>query len=398
MDMRVTDFCKLYSACSGMPMSYYCESEEAYSTLTERLSLSQIPPVADGRAHRNPDVISMSSHALYGVIKLNSGGAVVIGPIYSASVTEPIIRAFMLDNAIPSERLSDVGEYLQSIPQTTYYQLLGHLVFAHYCLNGEKLSITEYFARKDTKESEMLASRHANHAYELRERRDFHNTYHFEKKLYAAISAGDTQGVKRILHTENIAQLKEGKMADIPIRQAKNVFIGTVTKIGMLGAIPGGMDVEQTYQLIDLYVRRCEAMNTENDVTDLYYAMLLDFCARVADIKMPKWLSGETGECVAYIRNHVNEPISILDVAASVNRSASYISKKLKAELGVNVSALINRCKLEEAKSLLTYTSKSLSEISAYLCFSSQSYFQNVFKRKYGVTPSQYRKRSRVER
>lgn len=30
----------------------------------------------------------------------------------------------------------------------------------------------------------------------------------------------------------------------------------------------------------------------------------------------------------------------------------------------------------------------TLAEISSYLCFSSQSYFQNVFKKEYGVTPS----------
>ena len=50
---------------------------------------------------------------------------------------------------------------------------------------------------------------------------------------------------------------------------------------------------------------------------------------------------------------------------------------------------------LEEAKSLLRYSDKTLSEISSYLCFSSQSYFQNVFKRKYGITPKQYREKAR---
>ena len=54
------------------------------------------------------------------------------------------------------------------------------------------------------------------------------------------------------------------------------------------------------------------------------------------------------------------------------------------------------RCKLEEAKSLLTYTNKSLSEISSYLCFANQSYFQRVFKKKYGITPNEYRKQSSI--
>lgn len=62
--------------------------------------------------------------------------------------------------------------------------------------------------------------------------------------------------------------------------------------------------------------------------------------------------------------------------------------------MGFDLSTFIMRCKLEEAKSLLTYTNKSLSEISSYLCFSSQSYFQNVFKKKYGLTPKQYRNQS----
>ena len=79
-------------------------------------------------------------------------------------------------------------------------------------------------------------------------------------------------------------------------------------------------------------------------------------------------------------------------MAAFIRRSRSYITKKFKKELGFDISSFIMRCKLEEAKSLLTYTNKSLSEISSYLCFSSQSYFQNVFKKKYGMTPLQYRK------
>ena len=60
------------------------------------------------------------------------------------------------------------------------------------------------------------------------------------------------------------------------------------------------------------------------------------------------------------------------------------------------MNEFIMRCKLEEAKSLLTYTDKSISEISSYLCFSSQAYFQNVFKKKYKITPNEYRRQSGI--
>ena len=46
----------------------------------------------------------------------------------------------------------------------------------------------------------------------------------------------------------------------------------------------------------------------------------------------------------------------------------------------MSIGAYITLCRLREAKSLLRYTDKSLGEISSYLCFSSQSHFQNVLK------------------
>ena len=67
------------------------------------------------------------------------------------------------------------------------------------------------------------------------------------------------------------------------------------------------------------------------------------------------------------------------------------VTNKFKKELGFDVCSFIMRCKMEEGKSLLTYSDKTLSEISNYLCFSSQAYFQTVFKKKYGLTPTQYR-------
>lgn len=80
-------------------------------------------------------------------------------------------------------------------------------------------------------------------------------------------------------------------------------------------------------------------------------------------------------------------------VAHVIHRSESYTMKLFHDELGITISHFVNRCKLEEAKSLLSHTEMTLSEISNYLCFSSQSYFQNLFKKKYGVTPNAYRKK-----
>lgn len=167
----------------------------------------------------------------------------------------------------------------------------------------------------------------------------------------------------------------------------------TAAKAGMLGAIPGGLDIEKTYQLMDLYIQECEKLQTIGDVKYLQYSMIQDFCRHTSDAHIPEGISSEVYTCMNYIRCHTNESLGIEDIAWQIHRSRSYVRKRFKEELGINIGAYIARCKLEEAKALLTYSDKSLTEISNYLCFSSQSYFQNVFKKKYGLTPMQYRKK-----
>lgn len=122
--------------------------------------------------------------------------------------------------------------------------------------------------------------------------------------------------------------------------------------------------------------------------------MLLDFCLRSGETKIPEGISREVYECINYIRTHTNTPVSVDDVAWSIHRSSSYSMKEFKEELGFTVGSFITRCKLEEAKSLLTYSNKTLSEISSYLCFSSQPHFQSLFKKQYSITPLEYRKKS----
>jgi AraC-like DNA-binding protein len=58
----------------------------------------------------------------------------------------------------------------------------------------------------------------------------------------------------------------------------------------------------------------------------------------------------------------------------------------------MTVHRYVTQVKMAEAKRLMEITHKSVAEISEYLGFSSQSYFQRVFKKQYGITPGKFRK------
>ena len=170
------------------------------------------------------------------------------------------------------------------------------------------------------------------------------------------------------------------------------MFFGTVVQAGKHAAIPGGMNKEEAYQLIDVYAKECERMKTVGDISTLRYHMLLDFAERVGHAQIPADISSDVYECIQYINAHINEYIYVQDVADHIHRSRVYTIAKFKKELGFSIGQYITHAKLQEAKSLLLFTEKSLAEISSYLAFSSQAYFQNVFKKQYGITPTEYRK------
>ena len=132
-------------------------------------------------------------------------------------------------------------------------------------------------------------------------------------------------------------------------------------------------------------------MSDQASITALNATSAIDFTSRVAEAKIPKGMSEDIYMAIQFIANHINQNISVEEIAKYLNMDRSTLSKKFKRELGFNISSYIMRRKLEEAKSLLIYSDKTVSEISEYLCFSTQSYFQNVFKAKYGMTPKKFR-------
>ncbi len=99
-------------------------------------------------------------------------------------------------------------------------------------------------------------------------------------------------------------------------------------------------------------------------------------------------------EAIKYMRDHINEPLSRDDVADVACLSPSHFSRIVKQSYGQSFTDLLARMRVEKACEMLTYTSKSIIEVSIDCGFSDQSYFTKVFHKYTGMTPGDY-KRSR---
>jgi AraC-like DNA-binding protein len=82
---------------------------------------------------------------------------------------------------------------------------------------------------------------------------------------------------------------------------------------------------------------------------------------------------------------------SVNYLAGKVNLSPNYLSDLLKKETGMNAKDQIHHYLIEEAKSILLGSSKSINEIAYELGFEYPQYFSKLFKKKTGNTPQEYR-------
>jgi len=387
-------FCRYFYASWYLPIAYYendqCIHCEGFpSDLPKYYTISRVLLSAT----QNPAAYTASDTGIYGILRIpQTNGYFLLGPTFSGTISDEIIRCYMSDNTIPKEYESEVTQFLYAVPHYSYNRFLHILLFLHFMINGEELSITEHFNVSDMSYETEIASRLTKYSYLAREEQQQHGTYFFERRLLEYVKQGNTKQLRAfLLDTVMKMPLIEGKLADDPLRQAKNLFLGTVTLVGKDGAIPGGLEIEQTYQLIDTYIQECERLQSIDAVKNLQFNMLLDFTNRVAQAQLPEGMSEEIFSCMQFIATHLNESITISDVAEHIKKSRAYVVAKFKSETGKTIGEYIMECRMREAKNLLRYTEMSLSEISEYLCFSNQPYFQNVFKRYFRITPAKYR-------
>jgi AraC-type DNA-binding domain-containing proteins len=95
---------------------------------------------------------------------------------------------------------------------------------------------------------------------------------------------------------------------------------------------------------------------------------------------------------VSYIFSHFAERLTLEEIAASGRVSRSKCCLIFKKYLGESPIDFVNSYRLEKSCLELRNTTQSITEIALNCGFNHSSYFTKLFCRKYGCTPSEYRR------
>ncbi len=94
-----------------------------------------------------------------------------------------------------------------------------------------------------------------------------------------------------------------------------------------------------------------------------------------------------------YIKLNYSEKISIKEIADQLYLSPNYLSELFKKHTGKTISEYLTEYRLEKACQLLDHAEYRVGDVSGMVGIHDGRYFGNMFKKKYGMTPTEYRNR-----
>ena len=335
---------------------------------------------------RNTESVSyyMDENFLYyGLFRVKKDAvALLIGPVSQMPVNTSLAAKILRSMGEPSSRAKELADYFSTIPGYPIRTFLQILCTVNYFINGEKIDVGQLLLNEELPPIEPPAKQKTSE-------HEVHNTMDFEEVMLKAVEHGRTADIEAMFR--GAAAGRAGMMAHDTLRQQKNLLICTATLVTR-AAIRGGLNREQAFALSDMYIQKAEMMADVLGLTRLNAQMVLDFTKRVESEKAGIHHSRLVGKARDYILSHIGESVTTEALSKELSMNRTYLCKLFTEETGLTINQYVTQVKLEEARRLMDITPKSIAEIAEYLGYSSQSYFQRVFKKQFGITPGEYRK------
>lgn len=227
--------------------------------------------------------------------------------------------------------------------------------------------------------------------YPKKERKNRIQTWMAEQALLKVVRDGDLNYRTVYNQTNNISNGVPVKGSD-HLRQAKTSVI-VFTSLCVRQAIEGGLSPDLAYSLGDMYIQNVENSKNTNEIATWSLSMYEDFIQRVHQCRVNPNVSRQIHTCCDYIEMHVEDELSIEEIAKSIGYTKYYCSRRFKEEMGVSITDYIKAARIERAKTLLSSTDLSIQDISDQLHFCSRSYFSTIFLETTGYTPTRYREK-----
>lgn len=327
---------------------------------------------------------------LYGICKTPHRIACVVGPVAIAPLSAGLLHQYKTEHG-----LGAMNDY--SLTRGNLVKTSAVLALVHRELTGcsvDSLEILEAFytvyGKDKVSEKDIF---HYN--FDTIKSDTEHLSYKVEKMILQSIKDGNSNALRDSFNFDFDMYEQIGVMAKTAFKQVEYATVSGIT-LFTRSAIEGGLDPMEAYRISDLYLQKIANCSNVMELQKLSSDAHQDFCIRVQNAVSKLQSHKYVKQCKQYVTNHLNKPLRLEDIAKAVGVNKCYLTHEFSKHEGIRLKTYIQQERVNAAQNMLKFSDESLSNISNYLCFHSQSHFGSTFKKITGMTPAAYRTKEQV--
>lgn len=212
------------------------------------------------------------------------------------------------------------------------------------------------------------------------------------RQFHAAINHGDKD---RFVHLATYPQAYLNSFIHLnktsPKYMRKEFYNSLITASNI--AMRNGISSEVLQQIQNKYMDLWQETNlTPIKAGHIMFSSMLEIMDLIKSHRLFNTQDSLIKRVYNYIDKHEQQPINRQIIAEALKVSPTYLSTYFKEHTGQTLTHFIQKYKIDKAEMFLESENMSIIEISNYLGFRNVTYFNRIFKKVTGQTPSDYRK------
>jgi AraC-like DNA-binding protein len=156
-----------------------------------------------------------------------------------------------------------------------------------------------------------------------------------------------------------------------------------------------GMYFDRLLSLMNELLLEYETQANKHYLRTMFHSICM-LIIKCFESRPPKHTKILFDKSIAVLTKSIDENKSMEEIAASLGICERYFRRFFTEKAGVSPAQFVTDMRLRRAKSLLSCSDKSITEIAFSCGFYDSSHLVRVFKKNEGVTPKEYRKRTRL--
>jgi len=310
----------------------------------------------------------------------------ILGPSVGKAYNETVVRQ-RLQQLCTSQKVVDrLLNRFSTLPILS----MGILHRACLLLIHHLTGITDPIAHKTLNlQLEYNHIQHTPQHNEIPQMREIETRYEISNTLTEAVKQGNLSMALDLLNSIHQDVDNDVRNSN-PLRNAQNYCIVLNTQFRH-ALEDSGIHPYHLDKLSSEIGHEIENMRSVEQSQNFVYHTIQRYCQLVRDHTYPN-LKPLIHLAVTYIKEHLNEDLTVKETARILGVNANYLSAQFRKNMGLTFIDFIHKERIAQAAALLKHTNLQIQQIASIIGYNNTSYFTKQFLHFQGLNPSQFRR------